>query len=549
MEMEEVREMEVERSEHEEEARVGATESTATASKKEVVESLEALKHASLFALNSLVRQLAQEEGEGSSTAPLTSTKEGMPASRNSTTLSHFASSARLGGSQTSLHDLAEKAKEIPDGGEIAAALEQSVADRLKSSEILRRSNDMLNHVAADSRSLQVTASSHTINAESVHAPSSPELSSNIPAPAAAHLAPDVLSDHGLALALAALCNGLYQFLEVQNGDTEGSTANTTPAGDQLLTGAGSTQYQNLVDHVSMVQNQRTAVDVTTMSEQQRTLWLEIDRLMVLVQTICAVRGRRQSFPPPYEEATKGSPSLEYSDAKKENIPEPRISVEGLTSIVSAIDRVFRVAPRLDNQSVLLNARQERIMSAAQLTALIQRLNRGKEKFQDQRALPTTRYTALYNLVDQITIAGKRSLSNQRVEITPGQRQKMEMGRLTGIIERQDRGRLHNQDWVSREQQLIADLEKLHQRIGQRDETKMQEQRFSVSSKKQKDMHFASLAARVDRAEERRMSNQDALAPHQLKEQKFAEIERAMDRMSPALTEQRASPRVRTKAA
>ena len=61
-------------------------------------------------------------------------------------------------------------------------------------------------------------------------------------------------------------------------------------------------------------------------------------------------------------------------------------------------------------------------------------------------------------------------------------------------------------------------------------------------------MYLTSLTAKVDRMEERRMSNQDALTPHQMKEAKWAEIEKAMDRLSPALTEQRAAPRIRSKA-
>ncbi|KAJ3277928.1 hypothetical protein HK104_002836 [Borealophlyctis nickersoniae] len=517
-------------------------------SKREVVESLEALKWASLQALNSLVRQLVDEEriAEHPAAEAGASTSE-RPAGRpRSASISNAGSSSsevpvKKSPSYGSLLDIAEKAKEMSDGQDILAALNQSAADRETSGLILSRSSDMLSHLVEE-------AVAHGSPAQ------------NAPVPQENGL--DVLSDHGLALALAALCNGLYQFLELQGegqNDEEGglemvlgSGPDAATNGDAAVAPAGASsdqRYTNLVAQVSNVQHHRTSVNVSALSEQQRNLWQEIDRLMMLVQTVCALRRRKISMPPTYEEALKAFPRDHKEKSKNRASSTSAISVEELGRIVDAIDRVMTAAPPFDDQSVALSSRQQRLMSAAQLSALIQRLNRGKEKFQDQRADPSTsKFNTLHQLVDQITAAGQRSLSNQRVEITPGQRKRMEIGRMGSVLDRQEKFRFHDQDWISKEQRLLSDLTKLHDELMKAATTsRMLEQRYHLTPQKQKNMYMNSLGARVGRLEEWRMDNQDAYTANQKRDMRFEEIEKVLDRMTPPLQEQRAVLTVRSR--
>ncbi|KNC98285.1 uncharacterized protein SPPG_06682 [Spizellomyces punctatus DAOM BR117] len=281
--------------------------------------------------------------------------------------------------------------------------------------------------------------------------------------------------------------------------------------------------------------------DVNTLTPEQRVLWAEIDRLMDLIETICATPKDVPSHPPTYEEALGIQKKGGLSTGK------PRLSNDELGQVFAAIDRVLKMAPRLDDQSVLLNPRQEKIMSGAALLALIDRLNRGKENFQNQRAVPTgrNRYAALQKLVDQITVAGQRSMSNQRVMLSADQKNRMEIGRLGGLLDRQEKSRFKNQDFMTKEQLFHNDLSKLQLDLQKSESPDLNQQRYEMSTAKQRDLFMNGLSARMDRLEDRRLANQDAMTQNQKKEQRFEELERIMDSFPQPLTGQRAAQTMR----
>ncbi|KAI8824832.1 uncharacterized protein EV422DRAFT_564152 [Fimicolochytrium jonesii] len=385
-----------------------------------------------------------------------------------------------------------------------------------------------------------VTDSSHTTtqNDASESSPIAPLRSSSFSSVAdsdTTDVGHDLLTDHGLALAIAALCNGLYRILDVneirnseapQGGSTDKDAAKTAAVTD--------TMFAAVTRQMSAICEQRNMLDRDSLQPEQRALWEECERLMSLVRTIVAARQRVGSAPPSYEEALVGG--------AKGSAPNYSKRDDELSRVISAIDRVMYAAPRLDNQSVQLNARQEKVMSAAALGAMIERLNRGKEDFDAQRATSSQshRYAALQNLVDQLAAAGERSMSDQRVTLSTEQSKRIEMGKLSGILDRQEKTRFKNQDAVTREQRLLNDLSHLTNSLT-KPSPQFAAQRYEVSSEKQRDMFLSSLGARLQRTSERRMGNQDAMAPSDLRDIRIAELEKIMDRIPQGLKEQRAS--------
>ncbi|KAI8999455.1 hypothetical protein BC832DRAFT_211866 [Gaertneriomyces semiglobifer] len=393
---------------------VEVAQSVTSSPLEENLEALETLKEVSLHALSVLVRQLVDAEPPESAVSNEASSpvipRALIPRSFSTphTALSSIAD-------KESIEDVTERAEHIPDGGEIAAVLKQSTHDRARSADLLSRSRDKL--AGLDSNAAEAGPGVST-SASPLGSASCSEARTS---PGHVRSGEDIFTDHGLALALAALCNGLYQLLDityatpaapasprarsrrpsVSLASQASNTTATPPAGGD------DAVYSRVVEHMSAVQTHRQQVQLADLRPDQQTLWAEIDRLMVLVQAICSTRQQsaspstaaeprlsavKSTQPPSYQEVLDMGGKVAHSKEKGH-----RLSIDELGQVVSAIDRVFRTAPRLDNQSVLLNARQEKVMSAAALTALIDRLNRGKEPYQTQRATPpagnNTRWT------------------------------------------------------------------------------------------------------------------------------------------------------------
>ncbi|KAJ3158152.1 hypothetical protein HDU86_003104 [Geranomyces michiganensis] len=496
---------------------------------------LEQLSRATLLELYHCVTATASRSASGPSAQPslMIRSASAQPAFKGlqSSRLSWYE--AIRNDSRASLLDIAHQAESIPDGGQVAAALTPRSTSRSQSTNILGSSNDSIAPLLAGGRSILTPTSSDEETAASSAA-----------ANGVATVGEDMMTDHGLALALAALCNGLYQIFDT-GVETQGEAA---AGADNFVTppaGAGSHEsaamYSHLERQLSDVQSQRPNSNSAALDAGQQALWAECDRLMALVRSICAARqGAAVSQPPSYEETLQVSPSTVEVTAKKP--PGSRATNDELSNVLYAIDRVVKLAPRMDNQSVQLNPRQQKIMSGAALTALVERLNRGKENFESQRASSTSthRYAALQSLVDQITAAGERRMYNQRVVLSGDQTRRMEVGKLSAILDRQAKSRYKNQDSMTREQRLLADLATLKPGLT-RECPQFAAQRYEVSPAKQRNMFMSTLSTRVDRLADRRLGNQDALSPAQKKEESWSELERILDGVTTGMAGQRAS--------
>jgi hypothetical protein len=102
----------------------------------------------------------------------------------------------------------------------------------------------------------------------------------------------------------------------------------------------------------------------------------------------------------------------------------------------------------------------------------------------------------------------------------------------------------HNQDWISPEEKLLDDLSRLQIELGRVSSGKFNAQRYEPNLLKERNMDMSRLRARTDKAEERRLNDQDAVDPAARKEQQIEEIERALGRLMdscPPMTDQRSS--------
>ncbi|KAJ3074094.1 hypothetical protein HDU98_012122 [Podochytrium sp. JEL0797] len=254
------------------------------------------------------------------------------------------------------------------------------------------------------------------------------------------------MSDSTLALALASLCTALYCVMDTMDHPNAPAAPHLshaqTEAGIEALTSHAKQIAQFKANNDALLQNT---------SHEQKALWTEIDKMMALVQTLCLSRCYALERPPGYESAASA-------------INSTMLSVDELHRVADAIDRVIHLTPKMFDQTVTLSERQERRMDEAAITALIERLFKGREEFQAQRA--SVDYSLnMSRLVDQIPKASNRSMDNQRVETSVSRQQKMETAKFTGAVEAQERTRYKNQDWYSKEALLIDELSLLQKRL------------------------------------------------------------------------------------
>src|SRR2546421_471681 len=113
-----------------------------------------------------------------------------------------------------------------------------------------------------------------------------------------------------------------------------------------------------------------------------------------------------------------------------------------LDNVISAIERVYFVAPQLNNQRVELNPRQKKELTAATLSSAIQKLSRGRYEEQRAESALVMKYQTLNCLVDQIQKSAERSFVDQRVELSPRQVRDFEVAKLNGVIDRLDKNRM-----------------------------------------------------------------------------------------------------------
>ncbi|KAJ3095939.1 hypothetical protein HK100_005687 [Physocladia obscura] len=320
-------------------------------------------------------------------------------------------------------------------------------------------------------------------------------------------------SDDTLALALASLCNALYRIVEITNN----------PTSQQSSDSAASTDIQALSQHTREIALIQSNKFVENTSKEQHALWTEIDKLMTLVNAICITRSQQE----------------EFSKPPLPNIAIQHASLDDLATVRAAIDRVMQTTPKLFNQTVTLSSRQERVLDEAALISLIERLFTGRKEFAAQRASPDA-YGHLSRLVDQIVRASTRSMDDQRVVASQAHQERMEGAKLMNAVERQERARFKNQDWVSKETQLINDLSQLQANLMNASKS-LSNQRVELSDAKEKELFLGRVLGKMSKSSNSSFNSQTAISTTKVKKEQDLDI--IMDKITKSavrLSDQRA---------
>ncbi|KAF9358309.1 hypothetical protein BGX26_002053 [Mortierella sp. AD094] len=212
-----------------------------------------------------------------------------------------------------------------------------------------------------------------------------------------------------------------------------------------------------------------------------------------------------------------------------------------LNNVMSAIERLSKVAPRLDNQRVQLTASQRRQMAQASVAHTIERLSKDRwdnsigevqktrasssvssvaaaRESAEQQKLASEKKRDLNKLVNQIveSAAKATNYATQRAEFSPRQQWKLEGARVGSKIERGERLRMSDQDWQSPESVLLKDMTRLTNALYQQSSTTQAfaTQRFTLTEDKERNMALQGIISKIERVSGRRMENQDALPPN-----------------------------------
>ncbi|CAO3592590.1 unnamed protein product [Absidia cylindrospora] len=356
----------------------------------------------------------------------------------------------------------------------------------------------------------------------------------------------DSSTDYNMCCSLAALLHHLYRILELgQSSEASSTDKNDDANSPRSPISPTSSIYSQLRESMSTFQKEKaigskmfnTNKDQQDDNEDEMTiLWDELDQLMNSITCLAQERPSVESAPPAYSDIV--APPLDTSSAaaatfdiksseKKNEIPSSNAlpgyshrqnekTAYDLDELISAIDQLSTVSPRLNNQRVDMTDRQAKELAAATVGRTIERLSRGR--LEEQRASLSTEFTKiemLQGLMNQIQRSSLRTLDNQRVSMNTRLKKKMNVATINGILDRNDRGRLASQDWTSPEQQMIDDMTTMTDMLTKvMNRPKYNQQRYSLSALKEREFFFNHLLQKVDRMEGRRMSNQDAEWTH-----------------------------------
>ncbi|KAF9437125.1 hypothetical protein BGZ76_001906 [Entomortierella beljakovae] len=199
-----------------------------------------------------------------------------------------------------------------------------------------------------------------------------------------------------------------------------------------------------------------------------------------------------------------------------------------LSNVMSAIERLSKVAPRLDNQRVQLTTSQKRQLAQASVAHTIERLSddhglsspslSSVSAQQKQRQLASEKNRDLNKLVNQIveSAAKATSYATQRAEFSPRQQWKLEGARVGSKIERSERLRMSDQDWQSPENVLLKDMTRLTNALYQQSASSkaFATQRYTLTEDKARNMALQGIISKIERVSGRRLNNQDALPPN-----------------------------------
>ncbi|CAG8506757.1 6904_t:CDS:2 [Cetraspora pellucida] len=497
---------------------------------QDVIESLVSVKHVALIALDSLLRQIVADHNSHIMESEIRSTHTKMDSWRKRS----FSFSHSL--SQNTNHEL----DHLPQEERNSWIRSQLLADIAHNATKLSIGNEMLQTDSIQQYSPDVATLD--IIRRQLNSSSSVILS----------------DDYSLACTLAALLGYLYRILELcdpknPNQSSTSELPNIIQTSEEILQSASSEDiYSTLHKEVTNLQSRRASLNIyKNVTDERLATWNEIDRLMEIVASLCHERSNNDP-PPEYSNNLTEEDNEAVVDPPKYPLVGGNLKIKidnektklDLDNVISAIDRVYNVAPQLNNQRVELNSRQKKRLTAAALSNVIQKLSRGRLEGQRVDSSSIVKYQTLNRLVDQINKAAERSFVDQRVELSPRQIRQHEVAKLNGIIERLEKNRMTNQDWHSPEQLLIQDLTRLTNELTKTSvDTIYTSQRYKLSPDKERDMFMNSIIKKVEKMQSYRMEDQDAESPTERKERAWKEIENVLTKQeySPSMNYQRAT--------
>ncbi|KAI8880669.1 hypothetical protein K501DRAFT_254598 [Backusella circina FSU 941] len=267
--------------------------------------------------------------------------------------------------------------------------------------------------------------------------------------------------DYTLCCSLATLLSDVYRILELCQQQQESLEENVIVAEQKYR----NASLENLFDTITHLRHERTAgltkLLISNASQKVINLWNEMDQLMDIVSRLAI-----QQQPPTYSELhsnnTLPPPAYDLQKEKRQSMSDEKKAScpkSDLNELISAIDHLATVAPRLNNQRAALTERQVNELAASTLGKTVERLSRGR--LEEQRApLPAviSKHEMLHGLIHQIHTSASRSLDNQRVVPSVELQRKIDLASIHGLLDRLDRGRLMNQDSLSPEQLRLNDL-------------------------------------------------------------------------------------------
>ncbi|KAI8054478.1 hypothetical protein BDF22DRAFT_679286 [Syncephalis plumigaleata] len=200
----------------------------------------------------------------------------------------------------------------------------------------------------------------------------------------------------------------------------------------------------------------------------------------------------------------------QYKQAVEAMHSIPVESRQALTEVLNDIDRLAVITgDAFADQRVTLSNNKQEEMAAIELAKRIIRLSK---RMDSQRVeLRGTRQSALVELTDAIERSGQQ-MADQRVAIDNALDRRMQLARVTALVEKMDRTRLTDQDWLNPQLQREDDISRITQQL-QRTPSAYIRQRYTMSGQKQRDMFIDGIMTRIRRLDELRMSDQDAEMP------------------------------------
>lgn len=318
-------------------------------------------------------------------------------------------------------------------------------------------------------------------------------------------------TDYQLGCALAALLNNVYVLLEEDSENID--EWSSEQSSENIL--------DSLKDRMLSFRKEHTLPK--SINTELASVWEELDRLMDVVATLAADK------PPQYEEFMQQKEAMEknpfhsalessisftppeklppYEEKLKRvsmaNINDDEKARKDLDNLLSVIDRVSGLAPRLNNQRVELNERQAKEMAMLAIGKAIERIS--ARRFDEQRAYirDPRNPIALQQLLQLIHRSADRSFVNQRAEF----------GTKTSVSESSTRTNT-SPETVETDDQLWDEVAVFAEKISRSSFCdRFNEQRYQMSSAQERAIFMNDIVKKIDKLQHRRLDNQDAVLP------------------------------------